>query len=193
MKLDLEEFAALDAAGALTPDEERELDRALADAPPDVRERAVGIRELAVPLAEIAGQDEAPLPDVRARLLARIAEESPAVPVGFTFRFASEPDWLPHPIPGIRMKVLAMNDDRGYVTLLLDVKPGTRFPAHHHSGAEECYVLSGSVHTLGRKMGPGDFLHADANTDHSELWTDEGAQVLLIVPPEDYLPPAELG
>ena len=37
-------------------------------------------------------------------------------------------------------------------------------------------------------MGPGDFLHADAGTDHGELWTDVGAQVLLVVPPEDDLP-----
>ena len=24
--------------------------------------------------------------------------------------------------------------------------------------------------------------------DHEELWTDEGARVLLVVPPEDYMP-----
>ena len=36
--------------------------------------------------------------------------------------------------------------------------------------------------------GPGDFVHADAGTDHAELWTDEGAMVLLVVPPEDYMP-----
>ena len=85
-----------------------------------------------------------------------------------------------------------MNRERGYATLLLDVKPGTRFPEHHHAGAEECYVISGSVYTYGRRMGPGDFLHADGGTDHGELWTDEGAQVLLVVPPEDYMPDPDL-
>ena len=49
-------------------------------------------------------------------------------------------------------------------------------------------MVSGSVYTYGRRMGPGDFLHADGGTDHGELWTDEGAQVLLVVPPEDYMP-----
>ena len=86
------------------------------------------------------------------------------------------------------MRVLALNRNRGYATLLLDVAPGTRFPPHHHGGAEECYVVSGAVYTCGRRLGPGDFLHADAGTDHGELWTDEGAQVLLVVPPEDDLP-----
>ncbi len=120
---------------------------------------------------------------VRAALLARVSED--AAHPGFVFRLAADEDWRPYPIAGIRMKVLAMNRRSGYATLLLDVAPGVRFPAHHHGGDEECYVLSGSVHTLGRRLGPGDFLHADADTDHSELWTPDGARVLLIVPTED--------
>jgi anti-sigma factor ChrR (cupin superfamily) len=141
---------------------------------------------VALALAELA-PDAAPRPIVRARLLASVADTASA-PDGFAIRRAHEDDWLPHPVPGIRMKVLAINRRQGYATLLLDVAPGTRFPAHHHDGDEECYVLSGSVFTLGRRFGPGDFLHADHDTDHGELWTDEGAQVLLVVPPEDYMP-----
>jgi anti-sigma factor ChrR (cupin superfamily) len=100
---------------------------------------------------------------------------------------------MPHPVPGIKMKVLALNKQRGYATLLLDVEPGTRFPSHHHGGAEECYVVSGSLFTCGRRLGPGDFVHADADTDHGELWTEEGCQVILVVPPEEHLPPSMLG
>ena len=43
--------------------------------------------------------------------------------------------------------------------------------------------------TPGDGLGPGDFVHADGDTDHGELWTDEGAVVILIVPPEEHLPP----
>lgn len=131
-----------------------------------------------------------PGPDLRRKLMQRIAE--PAIPAGFAFHHASDDRWLPHPVPGIRMKVLALNKTRGYATLLLDVEPGTRFPSHHHGGAEECYVVSGSIFTCGRRLGPGDFVHADADTDHGELWTDEGAQVILIVPPEEHLPASML-
>jgi anti-sigma factor ChrR (cupin superfamily) len=134
-----------------------------------------------------AGVD-APGADVRARLMARVRADQPAVPAGFSFSFEATDRWFPHPVPGIRMRVLAMDRDRGLATLLLDVDPGTRFPAHHHTRAEECYVISGSVYSWGRRMGPGDFLHADGGTDHSELWTDEGARVLLVVEPEDYMP-----
>src|SRR5438034_1120997 len=50
------------------------------------------------------------------------------------------------------------NRRSGYAMLPLDIKPGTRFPAHHHDGDEECYVISGSVFTVGRRLGPGDFV-----------------------------------
>jgi quercetin dioxygenase-like cupin family protein len=126
---------------------------------------------------------------VKQRLLASLVRAAvPPIPAGFAVRSAAERDWLPHPVAGIKMKVLSMNRARGYATLLLDVAPGTRFPAHHHSGDEECYVISGSVFSLGLKFGPGDFLHADAGTEHGELWTEEGATVLLVVEPEDYMP-----
>ena len=127
-----------------------------------------------------------PRSEVRQRLMGRLA--AAADPEGFAFDLARDDRWLPHPIPGIRMRVLALNKARGYATLLLDVAPGTRFPSHHHGGAEECYVVSGSIFTCGRRLGPGDFVHADADTDHGELWTEEGAQVILVVPPEEHLP-----
>lgn len=137
-----------------------------------------------------SSQGPAPRPEVKAQLMQRIAAAS--APAGFAFHYASDDRWLPHPVRGIRMKILALNKTRGYATLLLDVAPGTHFPAHHHGGAEECYVLSGSIFTCGRRLGPGDFVHADGETDHGELWTDEGAQVILIVPPEEHLPPEML-
>ena len=141
---------------------------------------------VAVALAELT-LGPAPSPAVKTRLMAQISGE-PVIPAGFDVRMLEDNDWVPHPVPGIRMKVLSINRRSGYATLLLDVAAGTRFPSHHHGGDEECYVISGSIHTLGRRLGPGDFVHADAGTDHAELWTDEGAMVLLVVPPEDYMP-----
>jgi anti-sigma factor ChrR (cupin superfamily) len=128
----------------------------------------------------------APRPEVKQQLLARLFAAD--LPRGFAVRLAADDDWVPHPVPGIRMKVLSVNRRNGYATLLLEVAAGTRFPAHDHDGDEECYVLSGSVMTVGRKLGPGDFIHADAGTHHEELWTDEGAQVLLVVPASELGP-----
>ena len=146
----------------------------------DYPDDAVEFDEIvALALAEAAG-GPVPRPVAKSRLLERVSATT-----GFVFRLAAEDDWQPHPIAGIRMKVLAMNRMSGYATLLLDVAPGVRFPAHHHRGDEECYVISGSVHSMGQRLGPGDFLHAAAGTDHGELWSPDGARVLLIVSPED--------
>jgi len=144
---------------------------------------------IALTLARAADQG-VPRPEVKDRLMARLRRTAELVPVpaGFSFRLATENDWLPHPVPGIRMKVLALSRERGYVTLLLDVAPGSRFPPHHHGGDEECYVLSGSLIACGRRIEAGDFHHADAGSDHGELRTDEGCRVLLVVQPEDYIP-----
>ena len=152
----------------------------MSDTSPD----AVEFDELVALALAASAVGPLPAPRVRRSLLARIAEAP--VPPGFALRSATD-DWRPHPVPGIRMKVLSINRHTGYATLLLDVAPGARFPPHHHDGAEECYVLSGSIRTLDRWLGPGDFLHADAGTDHGELWTQDGARVLLVVPAEDYM------
>ena len=128
-----------------------------------------------------------PRPDLKASLLARVSERS-AAPAGFRLELAADESWRPHPIAGIRMKILAISERNGYATLLLDIDPGVRFPAHYHAGDEECFILSGSVHTLGRRLGPGDFLHADAGTHHPEVWTEEGARLLLVAPVEEVLP-----
>jgi anti-sigma factor ChrR (cupin superfamily) len=134
---------------------------------------------IALALAESV-QGPMPRPAVKAKLLARLSGDG--VPSGFSLRLAVEDDWLPHPVAGIRMKVLSVNRRRDYATLLLDVAPGTVFPPHDHDGDEECYVVSGSVMTVGRRLGPGDFIHADGGTHHDSLWTDEGARVILVVP-----------
>jgi quercetin dioxygenase-like cupin family protein len=157
-----------------------------------VKEKDTDIIEFDGPLewglAELAAAGaDAPAPEVRHRLMQQVAEPE-AVPAGFAFRYEENADWVQHPVPGIRMRVLAINKRSGYATLLLDVAPGTRFPPHHHTGDEECYIVSGSAYSYGRRMGPGDFLHADAHTDHGELYTEEGCRVILIAPPEDYMP-----
>lgn len=145
--------------------------------------------EIDVALAEGAaiGAD-GPRPEVKARLMARLA--LPDAPAGFSFAYGAEGEWTPHPLPGIRIKTLSMNRAAGYATVVFDVAPGTRFPPHHHSGAEECFVISGSLFTCGRRFDAGDFVHADAGTDHGELYTEDGCRVLLVVTPEDYFPEA---
>ena len=66
------------------------------------------------------------------------------------------------------------------IELLADLAPGARFPTHDHAGSEQLYILSGHLHTEGRIMGPGDFLHAEAGTHHGELHSPDGCRALLV-------------
>jgi anti-sigma factor ChrR (cupin superfamily) len=141
---------------------------------------------IALALAQAADAGHGPRDIVKQRLMASLIPKP--VPAGFAFQFAAAAEWRPHPVPGIRMQVLAENREADYAMLLLDVAPGTRFPPHHHGGAEECYVISGTVETCDRRMTAGDFLHADAGTDHGELFTPDGCRVILVVSGRDYIP-----
>lgn len=139
-------------------------------------------------LARAADAGEAPSTHVKEHLMTRIySTAADPLPAGFHILESAE-GWLPHPVPGITMKVLSIDRARNCATLVFDVAPGARFPEHHHESAEECYVISGSLVACGRRLVAGDFIHADGDTDHDELWTEEGCRVLLVVQPEDYFP-----
>ena len=86
------------------------------------------------------------------------------------------------------MKILALDRARNRVTMLVRGEPGATYPAHRHSGPEECFVISGSVSVEGRLLRAGDFHHAEGDSDHDELHTDEGVEVLLVATASDYLP-----
>lgn len=105
--------------------------------------------------------------------------------------FPDAMEWQEHPVPGIRFKVLSESKKRGTVTMLMNVSAGARFPEHHHSGEEECYILSGSILLNGRRLGPGVLHLGEENSEHAVLATDEGALLLLVVSKEDYIPPVQ--
>ena len=83
-----------------------------------------------------------------------------------------------------------MDKTRSLVTLMIRAEPGAVYPSHKHHGPEECFVISGSVVIDGRVLRPGDFHHADEDSDHGEVTTTEGAEVLIVGALDDYLPSA---
>lgn len=134
--------------------------------------------------------DNGPSPDVKEKIFRMLDSDTVNAEsksnVGFEYVFADQSEWLKHPVEGIEFKQLSYNEKKDYVLLLLRVAPDTYYPAHHHSGAEECYVISGDVYAQGKVLGPGDFHHAESGSDHEPLYTKNGCTVLLVVDPEDY-------
>jgi anti-sigma factor ChrR (cupin superfamily) len=128
-----------------------------------------------------AAVSEEPRPAVRAALLAAVS-----APAHHTVT-AADGEWVQTGVPGVRMKVLAIDRGRDRVTMLVRGEPGARYPAHRHSGPEECYVIRGSVVVEGRRLEAGDFHHAEGDSDHAELWTEDGVEVLIVASASDYL------
>lgn len=200
----LQELAALNAIGGLDGDEAKEFDLLLANADASTREEIAAWNAAAAQLAHHVRPLMEPRASVKESLMRKIAEqhateralEGPGThrfdhARGIYTVFPEQMPWSKHPVPGVQIKVLTESKKRGYVTMLMKVDPGTVFPEHHHTGEEECYVLSGSIILNGKRLGVGTLHHGDEHSDHGTLSTDEGALLLLVVAKEDYIPPVE--
>lgn len=104
---------------------------------------------------------------------------------GTTIR-SHEGDWR-HQLPGIDVKLLSRDATRGTATILMRFQPGAICPPHDHSGAEDCFVVSGSCRIGGIALAAGDFHHAEADSRHGAVVSDEGCVLLLVVDEEDYV------
>jgi anti-sigma factor ChrR (cupin superfamily) len=178
---DLEALALADAVGALDADERVTLDERVAQLSPDQRAHVASLYEVALALGSSVDPVEPP-PRVRDAVMA--ATRAP----GRYSVFAGDRPWTDTPLPGIQMKVLSVDQARGNATMLIRASAGAVYPSHRHSGPEECYVIRGSVVIDGRVLHAGDFHHADADSDHGEITTTEGAEVLIVGAIDDYLP-----
>lgn len=179
---DLEALALADAVGALDPDERRELAERLAGLSPEARAAVARLYDTVTAVAASVTPVTPPA-HVRERVLA-----AATTPGRYTLSGANSDDWFDTPYAGIRARVLAVDRAAQMATMLLRAEPGAVYPSHHHHGAEECYVIRGSVVIDGRTLHAGDFHHADADSDHGEITTIAGAEVLIVGAIEDYLP-----
>ncbi len=179
-------FAALDdlaiqyATGTLEAEARGTLLNAIAAASAPDRHRCAAMQDAAAELAA-AVDPVPPPPGVRAALVVRTGMAD------FSVMRAHE-GWHRHPVPGVSFKELRVDAVTGQATLLFRLAPATRFPPHHHSGAEQCFVLEGDLHAGGVRLGPGDFQVATPGSDHDESYSEHGCMVMLIVAAEDYIP-----
>ena len=178
---DLEALALADAIGALDEDERGAFDARVALLTPDERAQVASLYDVALALGSSVEQVEAP---ARVRAAVMAATRAP----GRYTLYADDRPWADTPLPGIQLKVLSTDQARGVATMLIRATPGAVYPSHRHSGPEECYVIRGSVIIDGRVLRAGDFHHADADSDHGEITTTEGAEVLIVGAIDDYLP-----
>ncbi len=176
----LDDLAIRYATGTLGAEARGTLLSAIAAASAHDRHHCAVLQEAAAELAA-AVDPVPPPPAVRAALLRRLGTADFSVT-------RSDEGWHRHPVPGVSFKELRIDSVSGQATLLFKLAPATRFPPHHHSGAEQCFVLEGDLYAGGVRLGPGDFQVAAPGSDHDESYSEQGCIVMLIVAAEDYIP-----
>ncbi len=174
--------AALYSLGALSLEETREFEQHLAAGCEVCRAevRAYGDVAADLPLATAEVQ---PPPDLRRRVLERIAEPAPRMHV---VRH-TEGKWRPTPFPGVSAKTLYFDPATSMVTNLLKLEPGASYPPHRHAQVEQCLVIEGDIRLDDVVLGPGDYSRNDALSDHDRIQTRDGCLLLIISCAKDEL------
>lgn len=123
----------------------------------------------------------APPPDVKSRLMALVRD----IPQNSRTIRAGEGHWSQLPSPGVKVKLLTVDDARNTATLLMEFAPGAVCPQHDHKGSEQSYVISGSCRIGGVSLKQGDFHCVEGGSRHGNVVSDEGCVLLLVVDKAD--------
>jgi quercetin dioxygenase-like cupin family protein len=178
--------AALYAAGALTAEEAAAFEARLAGDP----DCLVEFRKLEPALAALFSAVELPPPArVRDALLSRISadilagevhsgEAVPPLPPGYFVQRRDEGVWTDLS-PGVRKRLLFRDPVRQTQSFLVRMDAGATFAEHPHPSDEECYVIEGDLHTLGRVLRAGDYLRAPSGSTHDVTRTENGCLLLI--------------
>jgi DNA-binding NarL/FixJ family response regulator len=123
---------------------------------------------------------------VWARLAQRIAAEE-----GKEWE-ASAPDGVPESVwedvaSGISCQLLATDEEKERVSMLVRLAPGVAYPPHRHAGVEELYLLDGKLVIDDKTLYAGDYNRAEPDTGDQRVWSETGCTCVLITSTRDVL------
>jgi anti-sigma factor ChrR (cupin superfamily) len=127
-----------------------------------------------------------PSPALWERLARRIALETGTAPVLPAPRRRAAPEWQ-EVAPGISCKLLATDAENSRVSMLVRLAPGTDYPAHRHAGVEEVHLLHGELMVDDKKLSPGDYIRAEADTVDHRVWSETGCTCVLLTSTQDVI------
>jgi anti-sigma factor ChrR (cupin superfamily) len=127
-----------------------------------------------------------PSPSLWGRLAQRIAAETGKEPVLLPPELSFKPEWE-EAAPGISVKILATDEEKNHVSMLVRLAPGTDYPGHCHAGVEELHVLHGELMIDDRRLYPGDFIRAEAGSVDHRVWSNTGCTCILMTSTKDVL------
>jgi anti-sigma factor ChrR (cupin superfamily) len=101
-------------------------------------------------------------------------------------RTSSGPEWE-QVSPGIWCQLLARDQERERVSMLVRLAPGVVYPPHTHAGVEELHLLDGELWIDERKLFAGDINRAEPGTSDQLVWSETGCTCVLVTSLRDTL------
>ncbi|HXQ20639.1 MAG TPA: cupin domain-containing protein [Candidatus Acidoferrales bacterium] len=177
--------AALYALGTLRGDDAQEFERHLQAGCTVCSAEVDACATVALDLGR-AATPLAPRASVRARLLERVAAESAFAEQGvfdtdgLRFVRSAALPWTEGRAPAVEVKTLFVDAQRGFVTKLVRMPPGSTLLPHRHADVEESFVLEGDLLVSGVLMGAGDYCRAEPGSTHTGVVTRGGCVFIAV-------------
>jgi len=185
---DLRELASLYALGALPAEETAAYEAHLSQGCPVCRAEVAALREVTGAIG-LTADPLAPRSELRERLMKTIsmalqppAGHAPGIMYdkgGVLIARSEEMNWQPGQLPGLFLKVLFNDTQRGYTTALVRMTAGTHYPSHRHTGVEELFLLEGDLSVDELSMKPGDYCRGEVGSIHGEIYTNAGCLFMV--------------
>jgi anti-sigma factor ChrR (cupin superfamily) len=121
-----------------------------------------------------------PSASLQERLAERIGGAKPAAPQW------TEPPWE-KVAPGISVKMLANDEEKHVVSMLVRLEPGASYPPHTHVGVEELHLLDGELWIEERLLRPGDYNYGRPGDSDQRVYSETGCTCVLITSTKDIL------
>jgi anti-sigma factor ChrR (cupin superfamily) len=194
------ELAPLFSLNLLTAEERQWVEQQVVDCPElaaELEQYQLGVTAIPYGLepAQLAG-------DVKQRLFNTLGLETREAPA--TVQDQKSPDsfspfmsvrsaelqWGPHPhrCPKVQVAFLHTDPVTRECVGLLRAEPGLEYPAHHHAGVEEIYMLSGDLELEGITYYAGDYIRSAAGSTHSLAHSIEGCMFFFRSSMDDEYP-----
>ena len=123
---------------------------------------------------------------VWARLAQRLAAEEGEESVASAPDGAPESEWE-EVASGISCQLLATDEEKERVSMLVRLAPGAAYPPHHHAGVEELYLLDGELMIDDKTLYAGDYNRAEPDTGDQRVWSETGCTCVLLTSTRDIL------
>jgi anti-sigma factor ChrR (cupin superfamily) len=91
------------------------------------------------------------------------------------------------PSADISCKLLARDDHRGRVSMLVRLSKGGNYPPHLHAGVEQLHLLQGELWVNDRQLRPGDYNREAPGSIDNRVWSETGCTCILITSSRDII------